>query len=109
MRAAVAQRDLRASVWLSVEFHDANAGISRNSTVKRIIDSLLLRTLVIRRLSLSLPSRVEESLDDHIRLVSAYENRDPFLASAILRANHVGSLAAVENYFNKTGRFERGA
>jgi len=24
-----------------------------------------------------------------------------------LRANHVGSLAAVENYFNKTGRFER--
>jgi DNA-binding GntR family transcriptional regulator len=107
MRIAVAQSDLRASVWLSVEFHDANATIARNSTVKRIIDSLLLRTLVIRRLSLSLPSRVEESLDDHIRLVNAYENRDPFLASAILRANHVGSLAAVENYFNKTGRFER--
>jgi DNA-binding GntR family transcriptional regulator len=104
MRLAVKQRDARASVWLSVEFHDINTSIARNNTVKRFIDSLLLRTLPIRRLSLSLPTRVEESLDDHIRLVGAYENRDPFLASAILRANHVASLAAVENYFKQTGK-----
>jgi DNA-binding GntR family transcriptional regulator len=102
MSAASQRDDIRAYIWLSVKFNDYNTQIARNSTVKRIIDSLLLRTLAIRRLNLSQPSRFEQSLADHIRLVDAYENHDSYLAAAILRANHVAALATVESYYKQT-------
>ena len=103
MRTAVAHKDLSAFMWLNVEFHDRNSCISGNATVKRIIDSLLLRTLAMRRLSLSQAGRMEASLDEHVRLVDAYAKRDSFMAAAILRANHTTALSKVENYYKETG------
>lgn len=95
--------DVTAFAWLSVEFHDNETRLSGNATAKRIHDSLLLRTLAIRRLSLSQPDRLARSLDNHIQLVKAYETHDSNLAGAILRANHTGALTAVEQYFRQTG------
>jgi DNA-binding GntR family transcriptional regulator len=103
MERACNLNDVIAFAWLSVEFHDQDTRLSGNSTAKRIHDSLLLRTLSIRRLSLSQPGRLERSLDNHIQLVKAYETHDPHMASAILRANHTGALAAVEKYYEQTG------
>ena len=49
-----------------------------------------------RRLSLSQPGRMQKSLDDHIRLMKAYEDRDANLAAALIRSNHINALAALE-------------
>lgn len=103
MERACALGDVTAFAWLSVEFHDLDTRLSGNVTAKRIHDSLLLRTLAIRRLSLSQPDRLARSLDNHIQLVNAYEAHDPNLAGAILRANHTGALAAVEKHNERTG------
>ena len=103
MKRAAELGDVTRFSWLSVEFHDNDTRLSGNATAKRIHDSLLLRTLAIRRLSLSQPIRMDKSLEDHIQLVKAYENHDSNLAGAILRANHTAALAAVERYFQQTG------
>lgn len=103
MRAAAAIDDVIAFSWLSVEFHDKDTRASGNMTAKRIHDSLLLRTLAIRRLSLALPGRMAKSLEDHTQLVKAYVNHDSNLAGAILRANHTAALAALERHFQRTG------
>lgn len=99
MRRGRKRRDLDAYVWANVDFYDRNTQIGRNRTVKRIFDSLLLRTLPLRRLSLSRPGRMERSFDDHRRLIQAYEDRDAHLAAALLRSNHINALAALEAYF----------
>lgn len=103
MQAAAAAGDVVAFTWASVAFHDADTRLSGNGTAKRIHDSLLLRTLALRRLSLSQDDRMQRSMDDHVQLVKAYENHDAHLAGAILRANHTAALAAIERYFERTG------
>jgi DNA-binding GntR family transcriptional regulator len=99
MRAAQRAGDLNSFYWANVDFHEKNSEIAGNRTVKRIIDSLLLRTLRLRRLSLSQPGRLKRSLDDHERLVRAYEARDPNLAAALIRSNHIGALAVLEGCY----------
>lgn len=103
MRKACDLGDVTAFAWLSVEFHDNDTRLSGNATAKRIHDSLLLRTLAMRRISLSHPGRMRESLEDHIRLVDAYEKHDSFMASAILRSNHTVALSKIEEYRKTTG------
>ncbi len=106
MEQAVALNDAIAFMWLSVDFHDHDTRLSGNATAKRIHDSLLLRTLSLRRLSLSQSGRLERSLDNHIQLVKAYEAHDAHMAGAILRANHTGALSAIEKYYEQTGSFD---
>jgi hypothetical protein len=45
-------------------FHDTR--MSGNATAQRIHNSLLLRTIPIRRISVAQPSRMEKSLDETI-------------------------------------------
>ncbi len=97
MRRAAERGDLSAYVWANVAFHDRNTQLADNRTAKRIIDSLLLRTLPLRRLSLSQGFRLHESLADHLNLVRAYEKRDPYLAAALIRSNHMNALATLES------------
>jgi DNA-binding GntR family transcriptional regulator len=96
MERAFHDEDLNAFVWANVDFYDRNTQLAKNRTVKRILDSLLLRTLRLRRLSLSQPDRMQASLDDNARLLKAYENRDATLAAALIRSNHMNALAALE-------------
>jgi DNA-binding GntR family transcriptional regulator len=96
MERASRNGDLNGFVWANVDFYDRNTQLANNRTVKRILDSLLLRTLRLRRLSLAQPGRLQKSLDDHTRLVKAYEDRDANLAAALIRSNHINALAALE-------------
>jgi DNA-binding GntR family transcriptional regulator len=91
-----AQADTRSFFWSNVAFHDRMTVIGRNVLAKTIIDSLLLRTLPLRRLSLSQPARIAKSMDDHLRLLRAFEERDVMLATAIIRSNHKSALETVE-------------
>jgi len=96
MERAFRDHDLNTFVWANVDFYDRNTQLANNRTVKRILDSLLLRTLRLRRLSLSQPDRMQASLDDNARLLKAYENRDATLAAALISSNHMNALAALE-------------
>ncbi len=96
MQRAYAAGDLHGYTWANVDFHERNTLIAANVTAKRIIDSLLLRTLPLRRFGLSQETRMADSLADHVHLVQAYEKHDPNLAAALIRSNHMNALATLE-------------
>lgn len=96
-----AANDVRAYMWANIEFYDLNSDASGNMTAKRIVESLLLRTIALRRWSLSQPGRLADSIDDHRRLVRAYEQRDAHMASAIVRTNHMTALKNIEHRFQQ--------
>lgn len=96
MEAAFAEGDVDAYAWANVDFYERVTQIAHNRTVKRMLDTLLLRTLPLRRLSLSQPGRVARSLEDHRRLVRAYEDRDANLAAALVRSHNAQALAVLE-------------
>jgi DNA-binding GntR family transcriptional regulator len=116
MEAAHRAQDINSFIWANVAFHDRNTQLANNRTVKRILDTLLLRTLRLGRISLSQPNVMQRSFDDHRRLLQAYQDRDANLAAALVRSNHVNALAAVEIYvaahagrFSADDRKEEGA
>lgn len=82
--------------WSNVAFHERFADLAQNRTLKRILESLALRSLRLRRMTLSTPGRMERSLADHVRLVSAIEDRDAELASALIKSNVLGALKLLE-------------
>lgn len=96
MEAAAKTGEFEAYFWANVALHEHATEACGNATVKQILGSLGLRTLQLRHLSLSQPQRVEQSLEDHRRLLRAYEERDAVLASALIRSNVMGALAAIE-------------
>jgi DNA-binding GntR family transcriptional regulator len=102
------QADVSSYVWANVEFYETATQIAGNRLVKRTVDSLLLRTLPLRRLSLSQSGRLQKSLDDHIRLFRAFEERDGALAAALMRSNHQTALATLERALARLPAFAPG-
>jgi DNA-binding GntR family transcriptional regulator len=95
MREMATAHDIDGVFWASIVFRNREAEICGNRQVKHILDSLGLRTLQLRHLSMSLaPS--ERRVSDRERLVSAYEERDASLAMALTRAMVLRSLAIIE-------------
>jgi DNA-binding GntR family transcriptional regulator len=92
-----AQYDVRRFVWSNVAFHECMTTIGGNRLAKNIVESLLLRTLPLRHLSLSQPGRVSKSLDDHARLLRAFEEHDGSLAPVLVRSNHRSALQTLES------------
>ncbi len=88
--------DLDRSFWLVVDFRNAEARLAGNETVRNVLDSVGIRTLQLRHLSLSRPGRLDTSADDHSRLVRAYRDRDAELAAALTQSIVRRGLAAVE-------------
>ena len=103
MELACVAKDINEYAWANIDFFNRVTHISHNKTVKSILDSLLIRTLPLRRLSLSHPGRLERSLADHTLLVRAYEDRDVNLAAALLKSNNIKALAVLEAHLSKTG------
>lgn len=92
MEVAFRNKDINGYVWANIAFHDLNLIASGNRTAKRIVESLLLRTIHLRRGSLSREGRLAASVDDHQRLLKAYRDRDANLAAALVRSNHLHAL-----------------
>lgn len=88
--------DHDAYYWGNVSFHERFVQLARNRTLQRILDTLALRGLRFRRLSLRRTERMERSIADHSRLVTAIEDRDVELASALAKANVLGALKILE-------------
>ena len=99
MEATSKAGDLNAYFWANIDFHERNTELAGNRTVQKIINSLLLRTLRLRRVGLSQPGRLAKSYEDHERLCRAYEDRDSTLAAALIRSNHISGLAILEELY----------
>jgi DNA-binding GntR family transcriptional regulator len=96
LEEAAAAEDLDRYFWHVVEFRNTEARLAGNETVRGVLDSVGIRTLQLRHLSLSLPGRLDTSVDDHRRLVRAYDDRDGELAAALTQSIVRRGLAAVE-------------
>ena len=97
MREAADQADLDRYFWANVAFSDRSIQIAGNATLQRILDSLGLRVLQLRHLSMSLPSRLTQSADDQGRLLRAYEERDAPLAAVLSSSIVLSALRAIEH------------
>jgi len=103
MQVACDAGDAVSYLWTSLEFHERTTQVANNHTVKRILDSLVLRTLPHRRrFSLSERGAMEQSCRDHVFLIRACEDRDPTLASAIIRSNIFKALSRIEKALAST-------
>jgi len=96
LEEAAAAQDLDRYFWLIVEFRNTEARLAGNETVRNVLDSVGVRTLQLRHLSLSLPGRLDTSVDDHRRLVQAYVEGEGELAAALTQSIVRRGLAAVE-------------
>jgi DNA-binding GntR family transcriptional regulator len=96
LEEAAAAGDLERYFWLIVEFRNTEAQLAGNETVRNVLDSVGIRTLQLRHLSLSLPGRLDTSVDDHRRLVRAYVDGEAELAAALTQSIVRRGLAAVE-------------
>lgn len=96
LESAAAEGDVDRYFWANVRFRNAELEIARDITLRRVLDTLGLRALQLRHLSLAQPGRLEPSLGDHARLVRAYEDRDAGLAAALTQSLVLSGLAAIE-------------
>jgi len=96
LESAAADDDVARYFWVNVRFRNTEAEITRDATLRRVLDTLGLRALQLRHLSLSQPGRLQPSAGDHARLLRAYEDRDANLAAALTQSLVLGGLAAIE-------------
>ncbi|UFN48413.1 GntR family transcriptional regulator [Roseomonas sp. OT10] len=107
MQEAASKEDRDGYYWGNVRFHERLGELSKNRTLQRLLDSLVLRSLRFRRRTLSNPERVKRSIADHSRLVSALEDRDLSLAAALVQANVLGALRMLEVMLQEDARSEK--
>lgn len=96
LRAAAVTGDVDGYFWTNVEFRNTEAGLARNPALVRAIDTMGLRMLWLRHLSLSMPGRLTASVEDHERLIRAYRDRDARLAAAFSASLVMRGLATIE-------------
>jgi DNA-binding GntR family transcriptional regulator len=88
--------DVESYFWGHVALQEQMTEIARNETLKGILDSLALRTLILRHASLAQPGRLAASMADQLRIFEAIERRDGELASLLLSRATVAALTAIE-------------
>ncbi|MEU6539996.1 GntR family transcriptional regulator [Streptomyces sp. NPDC047000] len=103
MRELADAGDVDTYFWSHVLLQERMTEIVGNATLKQILDSLALRTLMLRHLSLTRPGRLAYSVDDQERLIQACVERDGELASALIAGATVRALRAVEDQMEQDG------
>ena len=92
----VAEDKVDEYFWHNVGFRLVEARVAGNEELQRILASFGLRTLQFRHLSLSLPGRLQRSLEDHRRLLVAYDESDTQTAVAMTRSLIMLGYRAIE-------------
>jgi DNA-binding GntR family transcriptional regulator len=88
--------DIDSYFWGHVDLQERMTDIAGNETLKGILDSLALRTLILRHASLAQPGRLAASVVDQLRIIEAMESRDGELAAMLLSRATVAALGAIE-------------
>lgn len=97
LQVAADADDVDDYFWLNVEFRNTEASLARNQSLCRLLDSLGLRMLRLRHLSLSSPGRLQVSVEDHQRMLRAYRDRDAKLAAAFSASLVMRGLRTIES------------
>jgi DNA-binding GntR family transcriptional regulator len=96
MEAYADAGDVDSYFWNHVALQERMTDIGGNATLKGILDSLALRTLILRHASLAQPGRLRASVADQLRIFEAIEQRDGELAALLLSRATQAALGAIE-------------
>lgn len=69
------------------EFHQAVQDLSGNRTLQRLIGDLRKILRLARHMQLTLPGRLQESIEEHRQVMLAFRKRDPDLADQNMQAH----------------------
>lgn len=96
MRQQADDGDVDAYFWSHVALQERMTEIAGNTTLKSILDSLALRTLILRHASLEKPGRLPHSVAAQEQILKAIEDRDPDLAAMLLSRATRAAFASIE-------------
>ena len=96
---AAADEDVEGFYWLNVRFQEYMIKLAHNATLQRILESLVLRSLLLKRVVLNQPGRLARSARDHIYLAEAVLDRDTELAASLAKSNVLDGRKILELYF----------
>jgi DNA-binding GntR family transcriptional regulator len=82
----------------NIAFHQAIIRMSGSQLLSEMTDKLLLHVRGIRQLMISRRDRAEHSLEDHLAIITAIENREIEDAVRLSREHTLGLAALVEEY-----------
>ena len=96
---AAADGDREGFYWLNVRFQDYMAQLAHNATLQRILETLVLRSLLLKRMVLFQPGRLVRSARDHVYLAEALLDRDTELAASLAKSNVLDARKILETYY----------
>ena len=96
MREQADRGDVDAYFWSHVALQERMTEIAGNIALKAILDSLALRTLILRHASLEKPGRLPHSVAAQEQILQAIEDHDPDLAAMLLSRATRAAFASIE-------------
>jgi DNA-binding GntR family transcriptional regulator len=96
MRQQADGGDVDGYFWSHVALQERMTVIGGNDTLKGILDSLALRTLILRHASLEKPGRLPDSVAAQEQVLEALEEHDADLAAMLLSRATRAAYAAIE-------------
>jgi DNA-binding GntR family transcriptional regulator len=96
MREQADRGDVDSYFWSHVALQERMTAIAGNDTLKGILDSLALRTLILRHASLEKPGRLPDSVVAQEQILQALEEHDADLAAMLLSRATRAAYAAIE-------------
>jgi DNA-binding GntR family transcriptional regulator len=96
MREQADGGDVDGYFWSHVALQERMTEIAGNTTLKGILDSLALRTLILRHASLETPGRLPVSVAAQEQILQALEEHDADLAAMLLSRATRAAYAAIE-------------
>jgi DNA-binding GntR family transcriptional regulator len=98
MAAAVERENVDEYFWANVLFHEQSATLAGDLTLKKSLDGLGIQVLKLRHSTMSVPGRMQRSLDDHRRLFTAYRENDSVMASALSQSIVMSALRTLSQF-----------
>ncbi len=87
MERSAERNDAKNFFKLDNQFHDVFLNICGNDKLYNLIHTLVRQFERFRRTSLSLPGRMQSSVNQHTEIVDAFKKRDVDLAERLVKAN----------------------
>jgi DNA-binding GntR family transcriptional regulator len=85
----------------NIAFHQAIIRLSGSRMLADMTDNLLLHVRGIRQITIGRDNRAERSIQDHLGIIGAIEQRDTERAERLSREHTLGLAAYVEQYGDK--------
>ncbi len=84
----------------NITFHQAIIRMSGSQVLRSMTDNLLLHVRGIRQLTIGKLDRAQRSIEDHLAIITAIENRETELAERLSRDHTLGLAAFIEEHGN---------